>query len=84
RAGEAGIIAGKPAPIIVAATTIIARVTTGDSGKSMRIAARLAEVVSEADGAGGNVETDTALRKTYDEVKAELTAFTAKSGEGNV
>ncbi|MBY3039318.1 succinoglycan biosynthesis protein exop [Rhizobium laguerreae] len=67
-----------------AAGTIRVRVTTGDSGKSMRIAARLAEAVSAADGAGGNVETDTALHKTYDEVKAELTAFTAKSGEGNV
>ncbi|MBY3119245.1 GumC domain-containing protein [Rhizobium laguerreae] len=67
-----------------AAGTIRVRVTTGDSGKSMRIAARLAEAVSAADGAGGNVETDTALRKTYDEVKAEFTAFTAKSGEGNV
>ncbi|MGO8076291.1 succinoglycan biosynthesis protein exop [Rhizobium leguminosarum] len=64
--------------------TILVRVTTGDQGKSMRIATRLAEAVSAADGAGGNVETDTALRKTYDEVKAELTAFTAKSGEGNV
>ncbi|MBY3135241.1 GumC domain-containing protein [Rhizobium laguerreae] len=67
-----------------AAGTIRVRVTTGDSGKSMRIAARLTDAVSAADGAGGNVETDTALRKTYDEVKAELTAFTAKSGEGNV
>ncbi|NKM96571.1 succinoglycan biosynthesis protein exop [Rhizobium leguminosarum] len=67
-----------------AAGTILVRVTTGDSGKSMRIAARLAEAVSAAGGAGGNVETDTALRKTYDEVKAELAAFTAKSGEGNV
>ncbi|NKM47679.1 succinoglycan biosynthesis protein exop [Rhizobium leguminosarum bv. viciae] len=67
-----------------AAGTILVRVTTGDSGKSMRIAARLAEAVSAADGPGGNVETDTALRKTYDEVKAELAAFTAKSGEGNV
>ncbi|NKM14044.1 succinoglycan biosynthesis protein exop [Rhizobium laguerreae] len=67
-----------------AAGTILVRVTTGDSGKSMRIAARLAEAVSAADGAGGNVETDAALRKTYDEVKAELAAFTAKSGEGNV
>lgn len=67
-----------------AAGTILVRVTTGDSDKSMRIAARLAEAVSAADGAGGNVETDTALRKTYDEVKAELAAFTAKSGEGNV
>ncbi|QHW23163.1 succinoglycan biosynthesis protein exop [Rhizobium leguminosarum bv. viciae 248] len=66
------------------AGTILVRVTTGDSGKSMRIAARLAEAVSAADGAGGNVETDAALRKTYDEVKAELAAFTAKSGEGNV
>ncbi|MBN9981757.1 succinoglycan biosynthesis protein exop [Rhizobium laguerreae] len=66
------------------AGTILVRVTTGDSGKSMRIAARLAEAVSAAGGAGGNVETDTALRKTYDEVKAELAAFTAKSGEGNV
>ncbi|ANP88435.1 succinoglycan biosynthesis protein exop [Rhizobium leguminosarum] len=66
-----------------AAGTILVRVTTGDSGKSMRIAARLAEA-SAAGGAGGNVETDTALRKTYNEVKAELAAFTAKSGEGNV
>ncbi|WP_163877526.1 succinoglycan biosynthesis protein exop [Rhizobium laguerreae] len=67
-----------------AAGTILVRVTTGDSGKSMRIAARLTEAMSAAGGAGGNVETDAALRKTYDEVKAELAAFTAKSGEGNV
>ena len=67
-----------------AAGTILVRVTTGNSGKSMRIAAKLAEAVSAADGPGGNVETDTALRKTYDEVKVELAAFTAKSGEGNV
>ncbi|TBZ80315.1 succinoglycan biosynthesis protein exop [Rhizobium leguminosarum] len=63
--------------------TILVRVTTGDSGKSMRIAARLAEALSAADGPG-NAETDAALRKTYDEAKAELAAFTAKSGEGNV
>ncbi|MGO6716423.1 succinoglycan biosynthesis protein exop [Rhizobium ruizarguesonis] len=66
-----------------AAGTILVRVTTGDSGKSMRIAARLAEAVSAADGPG-DAETDAALRKTYDEAKAELAAFTAKSGEGNV
>ncbi|RUM07210.1 succinoglycan biosynthesis protein exop [Rhizobium chutanense] len=67
-----------------AAGTIHIRVTTGDSGKSMRIAARLAEAVSAGDGSGRNAETDAALRKAYDEAKAELTAFTAKSGEGNV
>ncbi|TBA41218.1 succinoglycan biosynthesis protein exop [Rhizobium ruizarguesonis] len=66
-----------------AAGTILVRVTTGDSGKSMRIAARLAEAVSTADGPS-DAETDAALRKTYDEAKAELAAFTAKSGEGNV
>ncbi|MBA8835961.1 succinoglycan biosynthesis protein exop [Rhizobium leguminosarum] len=63
--------------------TILVRVTTRDSGKSMRIAARLAEAVSAADGPG-DAEADAALRKTYDEAKAELAAFTAKSGEGNV
>ncbi|MGO7589158.1 succinoglycan biosynthesis protein exop [Rhizobium leguminosarum] len=67
-----------------AAGTILISVTTGDSGKSMRIAAKLAEAVSATDAPGGNVETVAALRKTYDEVKAELAAFTAKSGEGNV
>ncbi|MBY5335993.1 succinoglycan biosynthesis protein exop [Rhizobium leguminosarum] len=66
-----------------AAGTILVRVTTGAIGKSMRIAARLAEAVSAADGPG-DAETDAALRKTYDEAKAELAAFTAKSGEGNV
>ncbi|MFL5011941.1 succinoglycan biosynthesis protein exop [Rhizobium sp.] len=66
-----------------AAGTILVRVTTGDSGKSMRIAAGLAKAVSTADGPR-DVETDAALRKTYDEAKAELAAFTAKSGEGNV
>ncbi|MBY5359399.1 succinoglycan biosynthesis protein exop [Rhizobium leguminosarum] len=66
-----------------AAGTILVRVTTGASGKSMRIASRLAEAVSAADGPG-DAETDAALRKTYDEAKAELAAFTAKSGEGNV
>ncbi|WP_027685963.1 succinoglycan biosynthesis protein exop [Rhizobium leguminosarum] len=64
--------------------TILVRVTTGDSDKSMRIAVRLAEAVSAADGPGGNAETDAALRKTYDEAKTELAAFAAKSGEGNV
>ncbi|TBY86395.1 succinoglycan biosynthesis protein exop [Rhizobium leguminosarum] len=67
-----------------AAGTILVRVTTGDSGKSMRIAARLAEAVSATDRPGDNPETDAALRKAYDEAKAELSAFTAKSGEGNV
>ncbi|NNH64757.1 succinoglycan biosynthesis protein exop [Rhizobium laguerreae] len=66
-----------------AAGTILVRVTTGDSGKSMRIAAGLAKAVSTADGPR-DVETDAALRKTYEEAKAELAAFTAKSGEGNV
>ncbi|MFS8147184.1 succinoglycan biosynthesis protein exop [Rhizobium sp. BR 249] len=66
-----------------AAGTILVRVTTGDSGKSTRIAARLAEAAG-GDGRGGNAETDAALRKTYDDAKAELAAFTAKSGEGNV
>ncbi|ANL45477.1 exopolysaccharide biosynthesis protein [Rhizobium phaseoli] len=68
----------------VAAGTILVRVTTGDSGKSMRIAARLGEAVSAGSGPGRSAETDTALRKAYDEAKAELAAFTAKSGEGNV
>ncbi|WP_064693854.1 mechanosensitive channel MscK [Rhizobium aegyptiacum] len=66
------------------AGTILVRVTTGDSGKSMRIAARLAETVSTGSGDGRSAESDTALRKAYDEAKAELVAFTAKSGEGNV
>ncbi|MBX4932494.1 succinoglycan biosynthesis protein exop [Rhizobium bangladeshense] len=66
------------------AGTILVRVTTGDSGKSMRIAARLAEAVSAGSGRGRSAETDAALRKAYDEAKAELAAFTAKSGEGNV
>ncbi|ACE89760.1 exopolysaccharide biosynthesis protein [Rhizobium phaseoli] len=68
----------------VAAGTILVRVTTGDSGKSMRIAARLGEAVSAGGSPGRSAETDTALRKAYDEAKAELAAFTAKSGEGNV
>ena len=66
-----------------AAGTILVRVTTGDGGKSTRIAARLAEAAG-GDGRSGNAETDAALRKTYDDAKAELAAFTAKSGEGNV
>ncbi|WP_064681106.1 hypothetical protein [Rhizobium bangladeshense] len=68
----------------VAAGTILVRVTTGDSGKSMRIAARLGEAVSAGSGPGRSAETGTVLRKAYDEAKAELAAFTAKSGEGNV
>ncbi|RUM25943.1 succinoglycan biosynthesis protein exop [Rhizobium vallis] len=67
-----------------AAGTILVRVTTGDSGKSTRIAARLADAVSVGDSPAGSAETDAALRKTYDDAKAELAAFTAKSGEGNV
>ena len=67
-----------------AAGTILVKVRTGDGDKSMRIAARLAEAVSGGDGPGRNAETDTALRKSYDEAKAELAAFTEKSGEGNV
>ncbi|MBX4929937.1 succinoglycan biosynthesis protein exop [Rhizobium binae] len=68
----------------VAAGTILVTVTTGDSSKSMRIAARLGEAVSAGSGSGRNSETETALRKAYAEAKAELAAFTAKSGEGNV
>lgn len=67
-----------------AAGTILVKVTTGDSDKSMRIAARLAETISGGDGPGRNAETDSALRKASDEAKAELAAFTEKSGEGNV
>ncbi|OWO93838.1 succinoglycan biosynthesis protein exop [Rhizobium esperanzae] len=67
-----------------AAGTILVRVTTADSGKSMRIAARLAETGSTGSGQGRSVETDATLRKAYDEAQAELAAFTAKSGEGNV
>ncbi|EJZ22608.1 succinoglycan biosynthesis protein ExoP [Rhizobium sp. Pop5] len=67
-----------------AAGTILVRVTSGDSAKSMRIAAKLAEAVSTGDGSGGNAEASTALRKAYDDAKAELAAFTGKSGEGNV
>ncbi|MBX5220745.1 succinoglycan biosynthesis protein exop [Rhizobium sp. NLR9b] len=67
-----------------AAGTILVRVTTGDSGKSMRIAARLAETGSTGSGQGRSAETDATLRKAYDEAQAELSAFTAKSGDGNV
>ena len=67
-----------------AAGTILMKVTTGDSDKSMRIAARFAETMSGGTGPGRSAETDAALRKTYDEAKAELAAFTEKSGEGNV
>ncbi|ANK84374.1 MULTISPECIES: hypothetical protein [unclassified Rhizobium] len=66
-----------------AAGTIRVRVTTGDGAKSTRIAARLAEAAG-GDARGGNPETDAVLRKAYDEAQAELAAFTAKSGEGNV
>ncbi|ARQ08817.1 exopolysaccharide biosynthesis protein [Rhizobium etli] len=66
-----------------AAGTIRVRVTTGDGAKSTRIAARLAEAAG-GDARGGNAETDAVLRKAYDEARAELAAFTAKSGEGNV
>ncbi|MDO3434869.1 succinoglycan biosynthesis protein exop [Rhizobium sp. CBN3] len=66
-----------------AAGTIRVRVTTGDGAKSTRIAARLAEAAG-GDARGGNAETDAVLRKAYDEAQAELAAFTAKSGEGNV
>ncbi|MBB4479044.1 succinoglycan biosynthesis protein exop [Rhizobium etli] len=68
----------------VAAGTILVRVTTGDRDKSIRIAARLGEAVSAGSGPGRSAETDTALRNAYNEAKAELAAFTAKSGEGNV
>jgi uncharacterized protein involved in exopolysaccharide biosynthesis len=64
--------------------TIRLMVTTGDGGKSTRIAMRLSDAVTSGSAMGKAAETATALKKENDQAQAELTAFGQKNGEGNV
>lgn len=64
--------------------TIRLMVTTGDGGKSTRIAMRLSDAVTGGSAMGKAAEMATALKKENDQAQAELTAFGQKNGEGNV
>ncbi|MBB3656278.1 uncharacterized protein involved in exopolysaccharide biosynthesis [Rhizobium sp. BK650] len=59
-------------------------VTTNDADKSTRIATRLSDAVTGGGAADKAAETAIALKKDNDQAQAELTAFSQKSGEGNV
>ncbi|TCU18891.1 succinoglycan biosynthesis protein exop [Rhizobium sullae] len=63
--------------------TVRLKVTTADSAKSSRIASWLSGMLTSG-GTPVSAEAGAGLRKAYDDAKAELAAFTASSGEGNV
>jgi len=58
-------------------------VSTASAEKSRQIATRLSGVLLGA-SAGDAAGSDNALRKAYEQTRAELDAFTARTGEGNV
>ena len=58
-------------------------VSTASAEKSRQIAARLSGMLL-ASPAGSAAGSDGTLKKAYDQARAELDAFTAKNGEGNV
>ncbi|AJD40114.1 succinoglycan biosynthesis protein exop [Rhizobium sp. SEMIA 4085] len=58
-------------------------VTTADGAKSLRIASWLSDMLTSS-GPPASAEAGAGLRKAYEDVKAQLVAFTASSGEGNV
>ncbi|WFU87886.1 succinoglycan biosynthesis protein exop [Rhizobium sp. CC1099] len=59
------------------------KVTTADGAKSSRIASWLSDMLMSS-GPPASAEAGAGLRKAYEDVKAQLAAFTASSGEGNV
>ncbi len=67
----------------VASGTVHLKVTTADSTKSSRIALWLSNMLTSG-GNSASAQAGAGLRKAYDDSKAELSAFTARSGEGNV
>jgi uncharacterized protein involved in exopolysaccharide biosynthesis len=58
-------------------------VSTASAEKSRQIAARLSGMLL-ASLAGSAAGSDSTLKKAYEQARAELDAFTAKTGEGNV
>ena len=58
-------------------------VSTASAEKSRQIAARLSGMLL-ASPAGSAAGSDGTLKKAYEQARAELDAFTAKTGEGNV
>jgi uncharacterized protein involved in exopolysaccharide biosynthesis len=66
------------------AGTISVRVTSRNAASATRIAAQLAEAAVGGDTPGKPAEAAATLRKAHDDAEAELAAFTARSGEGNV
>lgn len=59
------------------------RISTLGAEKSRQIANRLSTILTGAP-AGNAIEANATLRNAYDQARAELDAFTAKAGEGNV
>lgn len=66
------------------AGTVRLMVTTGDAGKSTRIAMRLSDAVTGGSATTKAAETASALKKDNDQAQAELAAFSQKNGEGSV
>jgi uncharacterized protein involved in exopolysaccharide biosynthesis len=65
--------------------TVDFKVTTRGAAKSARIAAFLAsKLTSQAPATARMISDDLAIKKANDEAQNELSAFTSKSGEGNV
>lgn len=59
------------------------KVTTVDGAKSSRIAVWLSNMLTSG-GNSASAQARAGLRKAYDDSQAELGAFAARSGEGNV
>jgi uncharacterized protein involved in exopolysaccharide biosynthesis len=66
-----------------ASGTVHLKVTTADGAKSSRIALWLSNMLTSG-GNSASAQERAGFRKAYDDAQAELGAFTAKSGEGNV
>ncbi|TCU37129.1 succinoglycan biosynthesis protein exop [Rhizobium azibense] len=59
------------------------KVTTAEAAKSSRIASWLSDMLTSS-APTASAEAGAGLRKSYEDAKAQLAAFTASSGEGNV
>ena len=66
-----------------AAGTLHLKVTTAEGAKSSRIARWLSNMLTSG-GNSASAQERSGLRKAYDDAQTELSAFTARSGEGNV
>jgi len=80
---EASLAAAIEAVPDGAAGLVSLKVSTASAEKSRQIATRLSGMLA-AVPTGDFAGSDGALKKAYEQARAELDAFTAKTGEGNV